>query len=224
MPAARFYKLPQERQDAILDAAATEFAAKGYEGSSYNQIIEQSGVSKGSMYYYFEGKQDLYGAVLMRLGQTFIARIGIFKLEPDAKDAETFWRQAEEMSIRTIEYYADYPAAAGLLRSLLSRPHTEETKGTVATMRAAWEAWWAMVLKVGQDCGAIRTDLPNSLMIRLLVAVCDAVDAWCIERIDKLSLEDWREISRMLADSLRQMGDVSAEDEARRHLWRRFDT
>lgn len=223
MPAARFYKLPQERQDAILDAAATEFAAKGYEGSSYNQIIEHSGVSKGSMYYYFEGKQDLYGAVLMRLGQSFIAHIGIFKLDPDPS-AETFWQQAEEMSIRTIEYYADHPAAAGLLRSLLSQPHSEETKGTVATIRKAWEEWWAMVLRVGQGCGAIRTDLPSSLMIRLLVAVCDAVDAWCIERIDKLSLEDWREISRMLADSLRQMGDVSAEDEARRHLWRRFDT
>lgn len=220
MPAARFYKLSQERQDAILDAAAQEFAARGYEGASYNQIIKQSGVSKGSMYYYFEGKQDLYGAVLLRLGQTFLAHIGSFKLDPDAN---TFWQQAEQMSIRAIEYYADYPTAAGLLKSLLTRPELGETLETAAVLRTAWEQWWDMVLKLGQDCGAIRTDLPRSFMVRLLVAVCDAVDGWCIERIDQLSLEDWREVARMLAGSLRKMGDVSAEDEDRRHLWRRFE-
>jgi AcrR family transcriptional regulator len=219
MPRSRFRKLPREKQEAILEAAAEEFASRGYEGASYNQIIERSGVSKGSMYYYFEGKEDLYTAILMRMAEGFYGYIGSFKEVPDAA---SFWQQAEEMSVRAIEFYADNPTAAGLIRSLLV-PRADEGVEVVTAMRKAWEAWWARVLEVGQGCGAIRTDLPSSLMIRLLVSVCDAVDSWCIERIDRLAKEDWREISRMLAASLRQMGDVSAADEGRRHLWKRFE-
>ena len=83
MPHARFRKLSKEKQQAILDAAAEEFV-KGYDQASYNRIIERSGVSKGSMYYYFEGKHDLYNEVLMRMAEGFYQHIGKFQLVPDA--------------------------------------------------------------------------------------------------------------------------------------------
>ena len=59
----RFAKLAPEQQQAILQAALNEFAAHGFHDVSLNRVIEAAGISKGSMYYYFDGKEDLYGYV-----------------------------------------------------------------------------------------------------------------------------------------------------------------
>ena len=44
-------------------AALDEFAAHGFHDASLNRIIEAAGISKGSMYYYFDGKEDLFAHV-----------------------------------------------------------------------------------------------------------------------------------------------------------------
>jgi AcrR family transcriptional regulator len=46
MARPRFLKLEPSRRAAILAVAAEEFAQFGYEGASYNRIIERSGLSK----------------------------------------------------------------------------------------------------------------------------------------------------------------------------------
>ena len=219
MPQARFRKLPQARQDTILDAAAEEFAALGYEGASFNRIIEKSGISKGSMYYYFEDKEDLYATVLIRMSTCYFNHVGNFELHADAA---TFWQQAEAITEQSMLYYAEDPTAAGLMRSLLSGDVTGESHTAVKQMRIAIESWWQHLLKVGQGCGAIRVDLPNSLMIRLMMALCDVTDLWCIEHIEQLSRDDMRQIAKMLVSSLRRIGEAEAADSNCLHIWDRF--
>lgn len=46
-------------KDVILEAAAQLFAKQGYHGTGLNQIIEVSGAPKGSLYYYFQSKEEL---------------------------------------------------------------------------------------------------------------------------------------------------------------------
>jgi AcrR family transcriptional regulator len=58
MPFTRFEKLTQERRERVLDAAAQEFAAYGFEDSSINRILENANMSKGAAYYYFEDKAE----------------------------------------------------------------------------------------------------------------------------------------------------------------------
>src|SRR5690606_18732257 len=60
-----FARLDAAEQTRLLDLAAERFAAEGM-GASYNGIIEASGLSKGSMYHYFEGKADLFATVFER--------------------------------------------------------------------------------------------------------------------------------------------------------------
>jgi len=59
MAKERFNELDERKKRAILDAAAPEFADRGYNGASINQVIRDAGISKGTMYYYFNGKEDL---------------------------------------------------------------------------------------------------------------------------------------------------------------------
>ncbi len=60
MPRPPFFRLDPDRQAAVVSASMKEFAEHGYRGASTNHIAAESGVSKGSLFYYFEGKDDLY--------------------------------------------------------------------------------------------------------------------------------------------------------------------
>lgn len=51
--------LVQERRQQILAAAATVFAEKGFDRATISDIARAAGVSDGSIYNYFRGKQDL---------------------------------------------------------------------------------------------------------------------------------------------------------------------
>src|SRR5690606_3753135 len=54
---------PRER---ILDAAASLFAARGYETSSLGDLAAAMKVSKAAIYHYFSTKQDIYDAIILR--------------------------------------------------------------------------------------------------------------------------------------------------------------
>lgn len=49
---------------AIVEAAAHEFAKRGYAAASVNAILENSHATKGAMYFHFDSKEDLARAVL----------------------------------------------------------------------------------------------------------------------------------------------------------------
>lgn len=55
---------PAESRAAILRAAVREFAQEGIAGARTEAIAKAAGVNKALLYYYFEDKEGLYGAVL----------------------------------------------------------------------------------------------------------------------------------------------------------------
>ena len=54
----------QHSRAAILKAAVREFAQEGVAGARTDAIARAAGVNKALLYYYFEGKEGLYRAVL----------------------------------------------------------------------------------------------------------------------------------------------------------------
>ena len=50
----------QARRQAILEAALSVFAARGYEAARLDDVAAQAGVAKGTLYLYFKDKQDLF--------------------------------------------------------------------------------------------------------------------------------------------------------------------
>nr|WP_312576986.1 TetR/AcrR family transcriptional regulator [Sedimentibacter sp.] len=49
-----------EKKSELLEAALNEFSSKKYEDASLNNIIKNAGISKGTFYYHFKDKQELY--------------------------------------------------------------------------------------------------------------------------------------------------------------------
>jgi AcrR family transcriptional regulator len=67
--------LSPEKERQILDGAAAVFAEAGYEGASMARIAAVAGVSKGTLYNYFEGKRELFSAFMQRACANRIAVI-----------------------------------------------------------------------------------------------------------------------------------------------------
>ncbi|NNL67856.1 MAG: TetR/AcrR family transcriptional regulator [Myxococcales bacterium] len=54
---------PEERRAQILDAALRCFGEKGYHASRMDDLVRASGLSKGSLYWHFESKEDVFLAL-----------------------------------------------------------------------------------------------------------------------------------------------------------------
>jgi len=54
----------QETRSRILEAAVNVFASKGYHDTKVDDIVNQSQTSKGSFYFYFPSKQDIFMALV----------------------------------------------------------------------------------------------------------------------------------------------------------------
>ena len=96
----------QARQDAILEAAREVFFARGLDQTTIDDVAEQAEVSKGTIYLYFQSKEELYISVLMD-------GLDILAGQLHALRAEFAEQQADELicEIRDIYYafYKKYP-------------------------------------------------------------------------------------------------------------------
>jgi len=62
----------QGREEEILEAAASLFAAKGYQRTPVKEIAERAGIAPGTIYLYFDGKRDLLLSIADRtIGQAW---------------------------------------------------------------------------------------------------------------------------------------------------------
>jgi AcrR family transcriptional regulator len=63
----------QRTRDALLDAATTVFAERGFHGASLDEIAETAGYTRGAIYKHFADKEELLHATCARLNDRVIA-------------------------------------------------------------------------------------------------------------------------------------------------------
>lgn len=54
----------EDRKEALKQAAIEVFSEKGYHNAKVSEIVERVGVAQGTFYLYYEGKQQLFQALL----------------------------------------------------------------------------------------------------------------------------------------------------------------
>ena len=69
----------------IMDGARTAFLAAGFDGASMNDIARAAGVSKGTLYAYFDSKDDLFEAIIRGQFAQAAERLCTFRREGDAR-------------------------------------------------------------------------------------------------------------------------------------------
>jgi TetR/AcrR family transcriptional regulator, transcriptional repressor of aconitase len=178
----RFNRLAPERQKAILDVAAEEFAEHGFDGASYNRIIERAGISKGTAYYYFEGKEDLYATVLETTVAGLVKRVGDWAPPGGAED---FWRQLRRTYFALLDFVLDDERSARLLRGLSQARTNPRLQAAWLRFEAPVTGWLQRVLADGRKVGAVRTDVPEELLLVAMMGVGQATDFWLLEQWER---------------------------------------
>lgn len=77
MKAQRWLRRKDERAPEILDAALASFAEKGFAACRMDDIARRAGISKGTIYLYFESKEAVFKALAQRaIGERIAAIAG----------------------------------------------------------------------------------------------------------------------------------------------------
>lgn len=63
------------KREQILDGARKVFMAQGFDAASMNDIVREAGVSKGTIYVYFENKEQLFAALIAHERERFAAEM-----------------------------------------------------------------------------------------------------------------------------------------------------
>jgi AcrR family transcriptional regulator len=75
--------------DALVEATARTIAERGWQATTTNHIAVRAGVSVGSLYQYFDSREDLLAALAEREQRTFMERLdaaipGVLESDPRA--------------------------------------------------------------------------------------------------------------------------------------------
>ena len=206
MPRPRFARLDPERRRQILEHAAEEFAAHGYQQASLNHIIEALGLNKGVFYYYVDGKTDLFAAVMRMVWDTAMPAEAI---DVDHLSAETFWPSLQRLLRENHRRMRERPWLAGILRMLLDAPPAAGVDAVIAEQLSQAHLWVTGLLRRGQDVGAVRTDMPADLLLDVITKADQAADRWLLANWDSLTAEEREEAGRQTLDLWRRIADPS---------------
>ena len=179
MATKRFENLDPERRNAILAIAREEFITHGYENASLNTIIAEAGISKGSLYYYFEDKADLFMTVFADMYERLdrdVQNGGFTEFTPD------FWSDVTAYSATAIRMVFGDPRMVKIAREfihMLSSP----------VMPQSFKPWYEglysqirIVIRRGQELGEVRDDLPVDLLVLLAYSIGQELDCWVIDK------------------------------------------
>lgn len=161
MPTNTYFNLAADKQKRIFTAAIQEFSARRFSEASINQIIKEAGISRGSFYQYFEGKEDLYLHVLAEIGKEKMA--AAFAQPPD--DADFF--TAFYLLVKNIMAWAREHPLYYRIGMLMEMDDSEVITKLVARVPDAWAQFRSLVDR-DKELGRIRPDVDSDLVIQIL--------------------------------------------------------
>ena len=179
-------------RDKIADAAADEFAAKGYAGARVARIADTAGVNKQLIFYYFGSKAGLYGAVL-----------GEGRSDPSTGSASSAAAPATDRLRQAVgSLYRELALRPAFVAALFDRGNLQDAavvsmRDTVGELTRNLRA----VASDGQGLGFFRDDADPDRTVRTAFLLCaaylriapvlnengrDSADAWTAHVSDLL--------------------------------------
>lgn len=153
----------------ILESAAGVFARNGYHRTRMDDIAAAAGVAKGTLYYHFPGKADLFRALAIEGLEMILHETG------DALDANVpFVEQLRMVLSRTIRLYMEYDQLAQIFFNELTSGLDADVLTDIEAVRAKFLAFLAGLIEEGVRYGSLR--VPNPAMAAAgLVGMLDGV-------------------------------------------------
>lgn len=110
---SKFENLNIEKQRKIVEYSLKEFADNGFDRGSTNMIVEDAGISKGSLFNYFKSKKGLYIYILdysMKIIENMYEEI-------DLTERDIF-KRLENIGMQKVNIYQEFPYVFDFLSSV----------------------------------------------------------------------------------------------------------
>ena len=163
---------PLESNPELLNAALNAFCAQSFGEASLNDIIKTAGLNKGSFYYRFYDKADLYLSLLYKLG---MEKLELFRrYDEQNKDGDIFEsiKKKAVLGLRFAKNEPRYNAFSRRIRgeSAALRSVIRECFGDVT------QDVFTGMIEEGKAKGQIRADISTQLAAAVFSTVLDRID------------------------------------------------
>jgi AcrR family transcriptional regulator len=156
--------------DTLVRAAVGVFTARGYDGTSMEDIASASGITKSSIYHHVRGKEDLLRLALAH----GLDALRLVADEPGGREGRAIDR-LEYMIRRSIEILAaDLPYVTVLIRA---RGNTEAEQWALR-QRRGFDRQVARLVRQAMAEGDLRDDIAPHLATRLLFGLINSLTEW----------------------------------------------
>src|SRR5690625_2571815 len=109
-----FNNLEPRKQHRIINAALKEFAEKGYDQASTNQIVKDAKIGKGMLFYYFKNKQGLFHYLIDYAVDT-VEREYLSRINMEERNFIERLRQITEVKMT---YYYENPNVSNFISNI----------------------------------------------------------------------------------------------------------
>ena len=163
-------------KNRIVSAAWQLFHERGYNGTTVDDIIELSGTSKGSFYYYFNTKDELLNTLSLILDE-YYDELEV-AMDPDMNSFEKLLY----MNYKT-HTMMEERISIDLLASLYSTQLVSQGERNLLDQNRKYYKLLTRVVEEGQKRGEIRADMTVS-EISNYYSMCERalVSDWCLNR------------------------------------------
>ena len=149
----------------ILDVAALAFAENGYRGISLNDIVRETGLTKGAFYFHFPSKEALAIAVFHGKQERWVGET----MEALATKTRAI-EKLEAMLDVGCGLYENDPSARVVGRLCIELATQEHASPILAAHLETWFELTAALVRQAQEEGDVREDLDPRQMAEAIVA------------------------------------------------------
>ena len=167
-----------ERRDDVLEAALIEFAERGFEGTSTEDIARRAGISQPYLFRLFGTKKELFKATVSRC---FRETIELFQRAAEGKRGEDALRAIGEAYMEQLETNRTW------LRAQMQAYAASDDPEIRAVVRSGYGDLVAYVRRVGEaDWPTVWKFFSTGMMLNVLASmhVTDDPEPWMQEMLD----------------------------------------
>jgi len=158
-----FDKIPEEKRKRILEAATIEFAEYGFENTSIQQIATKAEISVGSVYKYFENKEELFAMVV----KENLSLLEELLLHHSASNEDVIVK-AEKVLKELLKFSKKHPQLIKLYNAITTGNNVEFSRMLAERVESISAKVYTEVIEKAQSVGDVRKDVDPKFFAFLL--------------------------------------------------------
>jgi AcrR family transcriptional regulator len=166
MPRSTWANLDEERRARVMRAAMAEFGTRGYAGGSLNVIAREAGVSKGSLFQYFDDKLDFFTYVAEQTSLRVYDAMLPYLRAPVA--GRTIVEHFLDLADIWIDYLAEHPLERGVIAATTTERDPPVRQSVREPVHRLYAQGLRPLLAAARDAGEFRPDADLDALLSLL--------------------------------------------------------